>query len=341
MRICVVLLAAGWVLTAKSEIPKDSLRYHYIREYPDHFFVWPVIKRRALAFDVSDRNNNIRRVEFIPNSRFSLGGGAYIFDLMVEVAFAVPLSREDTRIYGETRDRDWQINLLSRKWGADLYYQKYEGFYKKDSRINIPSGEPFPQRPDLQTRNFGLSGFYVFNHRKFSLRSSFNFADRQIRSQGSFIVYGTINSFKTKEDSVLLSPQVQADIGEGSSFSKLKYTTLSIAPGYSHNFIWRRFFFNTTFITGPAHHWIVYRDEVGDLHHDISINSTAVVRLAFGYSNDRWFCGTSFASQARIVKFEEVRVSNNTSLFRLQVGFRFAEKGILKKKAWEFLPFNI
>lgn len=253
----------------------------------------------------------------------------------------MPLSQENTRIYGETRDRDWQINMLSRKWGADLYYQKYEGFYKKDSRVAIPSGEPFPQRPDLQTRNFGLSGFYVFNHRRFSLRSSFNFADRQIRSQGSFIVYGTINSFKTKEDSVLLSPQVQADIGQGSAFSVLQYTTLSIAPGYSHNFIWRKFFLNTTLITGPAHHWIVYRDGAGDLHHDISINSTAVVRLAFGYSNDRWFCGTSFSSQARIVKFEEVRVSNNTSLFRLQVGFRFAEKGILKKKVWEFVPFNI
>lgn len=341
MRVFLTALAVCLIFRGQGQAPVDSLRNYYIQDYPDHFFIWPVLKRRALAFDVSDRNERIRKIEFIPNNRFTLGAGMYVFELLVEIAFAVPLDEENSRIYGETRARDWQINMLSKRWGADVYYQKYEGFYKKDSRVTVPSGEPFPQRPDLQTRNFGASGFYVFNHRRFSLRSSFNFADRQIRSQGSFILYGTINSFKTMEDSVLLSSQVQADIGRGSDFSKLKYTTLSIAPGYSHNFIWRKFFLNTTLLTGPAHHWIVYRDQLGDLHHDISINSTAVVRFALGYSNDKWFCGTSFSSQARIVKFEDVRVSNNTSLFRLQVGFRFVEKGVLKKKAWEFLPFNI
>lgn len=341
MRFCLLVLTVSLMHGANGQASVDSLRNHYIQEYPDHFFVWPVLKQRSLTFDVSDRNNRIRRVEFIPNSRFSMGAGVYLFELLVEVAFAVPLGEESYRLYGETEARDWQINMLSKKWGADVYYQKYEGFYKKDSRVTIRPGEPFQQRPDLQTRNFGLSGFYVFNHRRFSLRSSFNFADRQLHSAGSLIVYGTINSFKTLEDSVLLSPSVQADIGPGSAFSKLKYVTLSVAPGYSHNFIWRKFFLNTTLVTGPAHHWIVYRNEQGDLQYDISINSTAVLRLALGYSNDRWFCGTSFSSQARIVKYENVRVSNNTNLFRIQVGYRFPEKGILKKKAWEFLPFRI
>ncbi|MDW8330508.1 MAG: DUF4421 family protein [Cyclobacteriaceae bacterium] len=341
-------MRTGWavlifcaVLGAKSLAQKDSLRSYYIQEYPDHLFIWPVLKQRSLTIDVSDRNNRIRKVQFIPNNRFSLGAGMYVFDLMVEVGFAVPIDEENERLYGETRARDWQINLLSREWGADVYYQKYEGFYIKDSRVTIPPGSPYPQRPDLSTRNFGVSGFYVLNHRRFSLRSSFNFADRQIRSQGSWIVYGTLNSFRALGDSALLSPQAQADIGKGSDFSSLQYTTLSLAPGYSYNLIWRKFFLNGTLLTGPAHHWIVYRDSLNRLQYDISINSTAVVRFALGYSNDRWFCGISFSSQARIVKFEDVRVSNNTNLFRLQVGFRFAEKGLLKKRAWDFIPFKL
>jgi hypothetical protein len=341
MRKRLLLLFIAGCVTANAQAPADSLRPLYIQEYPNHFFIWPVLKQRSLTIDVSDRNNAIRKVSFIPNNSFSAGMGMYVFDLMVELAFAVPIKEESTRLYGHTDARDLQVNVLSRRWGGDIYYQKYEGFYRKDSRVNIPAGMPFPQRPDLRTRNFGISGFYLFNHRRFSLRSSFNFADRQLRSQGSWLVYGTINAFSTREDSVLLTPAARADMGPGATFTELKYTTFSLAPGYSYNLIWRKFFLNGTLTLGPAHHWVSWRDEQNRLRRDITINSTAALRLALGYATDRWFCGAGFSSQARIVKFEQVRVSSNSNLFKLMVGYRFPEKGILKKRAWDFLPFRL
>ncbi|GIV36115.1 MAG: hypothetical protein KatS3mg032_0494 [Cyclobacteriaceae bacterium] len=340
MRSLTILAWATSLFTAWAQNPPDSVRSFYIQEYPNHFFVWPVIKQRSLTFEVTDRDNRLRKIEFVPNNRFTMGLGMYVFDVLAELAFAVPLNEENTRLYGTTKARDWQVNILSRKWGGDAYYQKYEGFYRKDSRVAIPAGMPFPQRPDLHTRNFGISGFYVFNHRRFSLRSSFNFADRQLRRQGSWIIYGTINAFSASEDSVLIPPAARADIGEGSDFTRLQYTTFGLAPGYSYNLIWRKFFLNGTLTAGPAHHWVSWRDAGQTLRRDITINSTATLRLALGYANNRWFCGTSFSTQARIVKFEGVRVSNNTNLFRLQVGFRFAEKGVLKKRAWDLLPFR-
>jgi hypothetical protein len=35
---------------------KDTVRNYYIKEYPDHFFIWPVIKQRSLSFDISERS---------------------------------------------------------------------------------------------------------------------------------------------------------------------------------------------------------------------------------------------------------------------------------------------
>lgn len=331
----IVVLSCTLALAQQHHV--DSLRRYYVQDYPDHFFIWPVLKQRSLTFDVRDRQEQRPKVEFIPNNRFSLGMGMYLFDIAMELAFAIPLSEQSRARYGETRARDWQFNMLSQKWGADVYYQKYTGFYMKDARMIIPDNHPMPQRPDLFTRNFGVSGVYIFNHRRFSLRSSFTFADRQLRSQGSWLVYGTVNSFFAEADSSVLSPVARADLGAGANFRKLRYTTLSIAPGYSYNLIWRKYFLNTTLTIGPAHHWIAYTVH-NSRSDDISINSTATLRLALGYSSDRWFGGVAFSSQSRIVSFENIRVSNATNLFRLMVGYRFPETGILKKRVWDLLP---
>src|SRR5690606_37409982 len=106
-----------------------------------------------------------------------------------------------TYLYGSSTARDFQVNALSKKWGADFFHQRYSGFYYEDEeKIQLP-GTPFPQRPDVAARNVGLTGLYVFNDTKFSLRSAFNFAARQIKGGGSFLLSGTINSFKLAADS--------------------------------------------------------------------------------------------------------------------------------------------
>jgi hypothetical protein len=100
----------------------------------------------------------------------------------------------------------------------------------------------------------------------------------------------------------------------------------------------KRFFVNATLTLGPAHHWVYYKEETGEEHYDVSFNATSTVRVAVGYNSDRIFGGVGFNIQSRTVTFENIRFENATSIFRVLVGYRFKEKGILKKRAWEFLP---
>jgi hypothetical protein len=320
------------VSPAKDSIP---IRDRNIQRYPNHFFLWPVLKQRSLSFELENLKGSKETLTFKPNNAFTFGLGVYLFELGIEFTFALPVDDKSKKKFGESHAKDFQINALSKRFAFDLYNQKYSGFYMNDSETKIPRPDPFPQRADITTRNFGLSGFYILNDKKFSIKSAYNFAERQLKSHGSMLIVGALNSFKLQADSSVIPVGYRASFGEGSSFEVLKYTTFSIAPGYSYSLVYRQFFLNGTFVLGPAHNWIYYKMEDGKEKNDITINTYSSVRIALGYNSDHFFAGINFVTQARSVRFENIRAANTSSTFRLLLGYRFHEFGILKKSVWD------
>jgi Domain of unknown function (DUF4421) len=327
--------------TKRKHQVRDSIRSKFVKRFPDHFFVWPVIKRRSLEVEARSNANKDHKVLFKPNNSVAFGVGFYLFEIAFEVAFAVPVEEQSKFKYGTSTASDFQLNALGKFWGFDVYHQKYSGFYLDDSETDVPQNQPFIQRADIDTRNFGLAGIYTFNRDKFSLRSSYNFAEQQIYSRGSWFVTGTINSFKIKGDSALLSIPNREAFSEFSDFVDLRYTTFGIAPGYSHNFIYKKFFVNLTLGIGPAHNWTYFKLANGTERNSVSINSISVARIGLGYNADRFFAGIGFVNQSRNLKIEDFRISNSSGIFKLIVGYRFKEFGILKKRAVDFIPFKI
>ena len=304
----------------------DTLNVAHIKSYPDHFFLWPVLKQRGLNFRIRDLEEN-RSVRYRPNNSYALGVGAYVFDISFELTFAIPFSERNRGVFGKSSARDFQINALSRKWGADLFVQRYHGFY---SDIDLSTGTltTLPSRPDISARNTGLTGLYVFNPEGYSLRSAFNFSERQLISGGSFMLTGTINTFKVDAGGAI----TQVDEPDsGGALMALRYTTLSLAPGYAYTFVRDNFFASGAIMAGPAHNWIYYQKEDNSSANDIRFNTFTSVRLGIGYSTDAFFAGLNFVQQSRMVKFDHLRFTSNSSTFRLLVGFRFREFGILKK----------
>jgi hypothetical protein len=51
----------------------DSIRGKFIRAYPDHFFIWPVIKQRSLQVEARSLVDDNRLVTFKPNNSVSMG----------------------------------------------------------------------------------------------------------------------------------------------------------------------------------------------------------------------------------------------------------------------------
>ncbi|MDZ4715956.1 MAG: DUF4421 family protein [Cytophagales bacterium] len=316
----------------------DSIRAIYIKSYPDKFFLWPVIKQRSLAFRLEDPSPGGKNVEFKPNNAYGLGVGMYLFDLGVELVFAIPVAERKEAAYGKTRATDLQLNILSQRWGADAVYQRYKGFYVSNPVTPVPVNGTFPLRPDIVTENLGVSGVYVVNPNKFSLRSSFTFADRQLKSHGAFLLSGTFNSFQIDADSAILDPTYTALLGLTNTFKSFDYRTYSVAPGYAYNLVIKNFFVSALFALGPAVQEFHYRDLAGVDHAETRINSFVDGRLAVGYSNDRFFAGITAATQLRNVVFDNVRFGSTSSTFRILFGWRFREEGFLKRSVWDLLP---
>ncbi|HWA35719.1 MAG TPA: DUF4421 family protein [Cyclobacteriaceae bacterium] len=333
------MLLTGFVLAfglSHGQKP-DSVPNLYIKSYSDKFFLWPVLKQRTLSFEIQNPKQIGNSVNFKPNNAYGLGLGMYLFDLGIELVFAVPVEKDKELSRGKTTAQDIQLNIISRKWGGDIFYQRYNGFYldNPDSPVN---GGAYPQRPDVQTQNIGATAFYVFNSEKFSLRSAFTFADRQLKSSGSFLLSTGFNAFRFTADSVVVNNHYATRIGLVNPFTQLDHQTLSFAPGYSYNLVVKKFFLNGTFSLGPAIHWISYEYAADNRVSHTTVNTFADFRLAFGYSTDRFFTGVTFATQTRNARFEDIQFSNSSGTYRLLFGFRFQEVGILKKSVWSLLP---
>jgi hypothetical protein len=344
--LCVYLLLA-FDLFAQEDIQvsapvskRDSIRDIYVKHFPDHFFIYPVLKQRSLNFELQkvDRSSLLT---FKPNNTYSFGVGLYLFELGFELAFAIPVQEKSKAIYGDSDARDIQLNVLGKTWGLDAFYQKYAGFYLTDKGSEPEPGFPYPQRGDIASRNYGLTANYVFNNRKFSFRSAYNFAERQLFSKGSPLLFTSIRSFSMQADSAILDTQQELRFGSQVAFKHLRYSTFSLAPGYTYSVIYNNFFLNGSLAIGPAHHWIYYQLETGKGRNEISINSFVALRIGIGYNGERIFGGIAFLSQGSTVKFEDVRFSNNNSSFKILMGYRFKEFGFLKKRVWDLIPFKI
>src|SRR5690349_5077650 len=183
--IAIILLVAAVRAIAQGDVQVeshapsayDSTRSIYIQSFPDHFFIWPVFKQRQLEFRIEDVETRDARLIYRPNRPYSLGFGVYMFEVVLELTGSLPVSARSEEIYGESRARDFQVNMFGKKWGLDLYRQKYEGFYIVDPSNPVAQGSPFPQRPDIYTRNIYGTLSYTFNNKKFSLRSAYNFTE--------------------------------------------------------------------------------------------------------------------------------------------------------------------
>ncbi|MGC4023226.1 MAG: DUF4421 family protein [Cyclobacteriaceae bacterium] len=331
-----ILISTATYSQTKKE---DSLRSQNIKSYKNYFYLWPVIQQRSTSFDIVNQDRSNPKLTYKPNGDYSVGIGAYIFKVSFEASLSVPPASEKEKLYGHSSSSDYQFNLLSKRWGVNGFAQNYNGFYQTDSDKPVPAGVVYPQRPDISTWNTGVNGIYIFNSKRYSLRAAYNFSERQLKSGGSFLLTGTINTFSFRADSGVYGHNYESIYGAKADFSKLDLTTFSVAPGYGYTLVVKNLFLNGSLAIGPAQHWIYYRSDAVSST-ETKLNSFIDLRLSIGYNSDRFFGGVSFVAQSRNVKIEQVQFTSTSTTFRMLVGYRFQEFGILKKSVWDFIPFK-
>lgn len=318
------------------QVRYDSVRKDYVQTWTDKFYIKPILTVRYLNLAIADENKVAKEIVYSPSSNNFFGFGVYAFDLGIELSFKLPQNEEDTpsEIFGETESFDFQTNIYSKKWGADISYQRYRSMYLESPFNHYndwQNGDTYPVREDLSLKYFHVSGFYLFNHNRFSLRSPYVQADRQLKSQGSPMLSMFVSTFNFSADSTLIPENTKPLYPEHEEFRQMRTTTLAILPGYTYTLTKSNFYLNAAFSLGPGHLWIRYNQ--GDFEkEDIKFRPVIGLRAAVGYNGEKFFAGATTNAQIVSSRIDNLNVNSRSGNIKFFIGFRLQEFGILKKE---------
>ena len=309
----------------------DSLRLFYIKTYERQIFIGPLIRQRTISFQIKNRYD-VNKIVFRPNNSYSAGVRFNLFGIGMEGSLAIPLATRNTDRFGSTDVTEFSFNSISNQWLADFFWQRYTGFYYERSWEPLKIADVHPQSPGLGVVNSGFSYTYIFNHRRFSIRSPYQFTEHQSRNSGSFLLGFIFSRFKIFNDTTIVLPGDQFYFGEGVNATNLDVVNMSLMPGYSYNFVHKNYFLNVTLLSGPGHYWINYDPLNSPRRYDIDLNLSASFRAAIGFNGEKYFAGLSFQTQKNQAYYKETRFTKSSSSFRLVAGIRFREKSLFTKR---------
>lgn len=316
----------------------DSIsRAQYIERFPDYFFVWPVFRQRASSFVLQNASNTNSNLTFSPNIRFQTGLGFYLFEIGFQFIVAIPRPASSIEEYGESNSFDIQASLVGKNWDVELFQEDYKGYYLEDSQVPIPSGVPKLQRRDIATSNRGISAIYFSNKQKYSVRAIYNFYERQLRSAGSPLVSLSFNQFTLNADSLVYNQYHQNTLDAQGGFDHMKYETVALAAGYGYNLVLHKnWFIGSNVAVGPVLQFFDYSKQ-SNQNSLVAVRPYINWRITGGLNSERFFAGVTYTYQSVEIDYENVHLSSRNGTFRLVIGYRFREVGILKKRASEFM----
>ena len=103
----------------------------------------------------------------------------------------------------------------------------------------------------LSFRAYGVSGFYVFNYKKFSYPAAYNLSNYQLKSAGSWLLGASGTFYYCNFDFSKLPEEVKEQTILPADNYSLNYNSVNVMGGYSYNWVMNRhFLFNITALPG-------------------------------------------------------------------------------------------
>lgn len=234
------------------------------------------------------------------------------------------INNDDTT-FGKTTRTDFQFSIYGNSYGFDAYFQSYKGFYLKNYNNYIDTTFTiYPQLNNMELFSTGLSGYYVFNHKKFSYKAAYVRNQLQKKGQGSMVLgayfnYSAGNKLNGFSDDVL--PDSVKTLFNVKAFTSSSY---GINFGYTFTFIIAKVFFINLSLSpgiGIANTNIITSDDIIDNNTILASNYTA--RFAFGFEKRTFYFGFNGFATGAAYKFKGTRIQPTTSNLKFFFGKRF------------------
>ncbi len=310
-KIFLVLIIAAGLFFSQDLTAEESYN-----AYEDKFILRVSGIKPSLNLAVERDSNEI---VFLPNTMVNGKIGASYKGFGFSFGTEINGSQKDEIKYGKTEYLDYQVKYFTKNFGVVAYYQKYGGFYLENPENygNIP-GDTTAKRKDLKIMNLSCNAFYIYSDR-FSLNSSFDQTEKQLRSGGSFLAMASFNRLGIDSDRSLIPTSREVNFAGDRGYRGGKHTGFAVAPGVGYTLILKNFFITGALFVGVGIMQKIQENEGGEekTYEPFGKNN---LNLSIGYNSDAFFVGAMLTNDMTLFKSDmqnktatEVRVDNITT----------------------------
>ena len=276
--LMIQLSSQGKALWQQFILPEESVikRYdtNYVQPLLNKFTVrtYLNLKQNEINFNI----NSNKKAHFIRSPDYYRYGLGFSYRY-INVNLSYGLNPYFTELANGIRlgSIDVQININGRRFLYDIRTQWYNGFTLDNKNF----------REDINLVALGGSFRYNFNHKKYSLKSSINQAQWQVKSAGSPIAGVNFSYLKLQSDTAIFW-QFVAD----SSYNLLQNWNAAIVLGYSYTYVFRKHWFATLYVAGNlSEHLITNNSSSKNAFYGFRIYPE--LRTAIGYNSEKYWLG--------------------------------------------------
>lgn len=244
----------------------------------------PALYRINTGFRIT---NDLARFKTSDGKQFSLQNRNLAFRIggrykLASYTFNIPVSDLGTG----TADEE------GKSWGLGLRLFRRYGFFRTQFRFTdgfrLTDGDGRSTfRSDIKLFTAFVYGYHVLNAPKFSLRSSFNQRDRQLKTAGSWLVGGLANRRRIVSDGLSIPVSGRRDI----DLKRFAQTSIGVGGGYAFTQIIKERYFITPLVYAGPELRFTNVQEVGERHlgDEVRLGLQFRARISVGWQGDRYF----------------------------------------------------
>jgi hypothetical protein len=267
---------------------------------------------------------NIDRITYRPNVNVRAGLSGYWRWFGLALSIDNPFYKSDKEKYGNTSTLDLRLNAFGRQVAGELNIQHYKGFY-----INSPE-QPDGSKyiiPDMSTLSLGVAGYWIYNAKRFSLRSAFIQTEQQKKSAGSLIIRPAFLYYHISSDDGIIPAELinTYTIPLSNQVIWGDFYAIGLSPGYAYTVVFlKNMYLTGAIFPGVAAQFHSYNSGIktySDFEFSFQLNG----RFAIGYNSDKWFVGGSVQTGFNEIpdKLSNAMFNYDVAQFRIWGGTRF------------------
>lgn len=318
------------------ELSKKDTTTEYYKDVSDQLLVKVFTSASFLKLGITNIEQK-KNIQLEPTGNVNLGGAFNYKWLGLGATIGLPSNQAEVDKKGKTTRLDLMLNVYNKRFLIDAYYQNYKGYHLNNAAsVANWKSDTLPQFNDLKMNAFIVSGLYIFNYKKFSIKSAFTKNAIQLKSAGSLLAGVFYNLDAADNPNGFLDhDSISFELKKQFPFASYTSSSYGASIGYSYNFVFSKHWYaNATLSIGVGVNQfsadtVAFTDSLETILSttgSININKTAsqvIFRGSFGYEKNNWIVGLNYIGNIRGIKVENYQLNPSSSNVRLFVAYRF------------------